>query len=125
MRLATRPATSLPMAVEPVTEISGRRPSSIIVDATSSFPPITRPARAPKPSSSRIGRTTLVRPMAVRGVFGLGFQTHASPQVKASIEFHAQTAIGKLNAVRTATTPRGCHCSRMAWPGRSEGMVSP
>ena len=57
---------------------------------------------------------TLVRPIAVSGVFGLGFQTQASPQVKASIEFHAHTAIGKLNAVRTPTVPSGCHCSRMA-----------
>ena len=106
-------------------EISGMRASSIMRPATSSLVPTTMLARAPRPSASSTGRTTFVMPIAQSGVFGLGFHTQASPQTKASIEFQAHTAIGKLKAVRIPATPRGCQVSRMWWPGRSEGMVRP
>ncbi len=62
---------------------------------------------------------------AVSGVFGDGFQMTALPQMTASIAFHAHTATGKLNAVMTATTPSGCHCSYIRCAGRSECMVLP
>ena len=63
--------------------------------------------------------------MAVSGVLDDGFHSVASPQTAARALFQAQTATGKLKAVMTPTTPSGCHCSYMRWPGRSECMVSP
>ena len=39
--------------------------------------------------------------------------------------FQAQTATGKLNAVITPTTPKGCHCSYIRCRVRSECMVRP
>lgn len=51
-----------------------------------------------------------------QGGVRLGFQTQASPQVQASMEFQAQTAMGKLKADRIPKVPSGCHCSRKAWP---------
>ena len=113
------------MAVDPVNEIKGMCGSSIMAVATSSLVPITRLARAPRPSASSTGRITLTSPMAHKGVLGLGFQTVESPQTRASMEFQAQTAMGKLKAVRMPTVPRGCQVSRMWCPGRSDGMVNP
>ena len=62
-----------------------------------------------------------------RGERGLlqGFQITGSPQAIASAVFHDQTATGKLNAVITPATPRGCQVSASRCPGRSEGMVRP
>ena len=62
---------------------------------------------------------------AVSSVFSDGFQTTGSPQTKASAAFHDHTATGKLKALITPTTPSGCHCSIIRWPGRSEAMVRP
>ncbi len=56
---------------------------------------------------------------------GEGFQTQGSPQTAAMAAFHDQTAMGKLNAVMTATGPIGCHCSIIRCRGRSEAIVSP
>ena len=58
-------------------------------------------------------------------VFSDGFQTTASPQTRASAVFHDHTATGKLKALITPTTPSGCHCSIIRWPGRSEAIVRP
>ena len=69
-RAPTLPATSLPMAVEPVKEIRGSRVSSTMGIDTSSLPPITRPHRALKPSASSTGRIKLTRAMAHRGGSG-------------------------------------------------------
>ena len=113
-RSATVEATVRPTPQEPVKEISGRRRSSSMRWPTSRPEPITREARAPKPSSSRTGRTTLVRPMAQRGVWLEGFHSTASPQARAIMAFQAHTAMGKLKAVTVPQIPRGCHCSRMA-----------
>ena len=49
------------------------------------------------------------------GVFSDGFHRQLSPQASASIEFQAQTAIGKLKAVMIPTVPSGCQFSRIAW----------
>ncbi len=45
--------------------------------------------------------------IAESGVFELGFQITTSPAMAASIEFHAQTATGKLNDVINPTIPIG------------------
>ena len=58
--------------------------------------------------------------IAVSGVFSDAFQTVASPQIAAKAAFHDQTATGKLKALITAMTPRGCHCSINRWLGRSD-----
>ena len=63
--------------------------------------------------------------MEIRGVEREGFQIMVSPQMAAIMLFHAQTATGKLKAVMMPIVPRGCHCSYMRWPGRSECMVRP
>ena len=73
-----------------------------------------------KPSSA-----TPLTAIAVSGVADDGFQSVASPHTAASAAFQLHTATGKLNAVTTPTTPRGCHCSRMWWSGRSLCMVRP
>src|SRR3990167_4610647 len=63
--------------------------------------------------------------MAHKEVLGDGFQITVLPQIAAINAFHDQTATGKLNALITMTTPRGCHCSYMrCWP-RSECIVLP
>ena len=51
--------------------------------------------------------------IAVRGATREGFQIMVSPQTAASMEFHAQTAAGKLKAVMMPIDPIGCHCSYM------------
>ena len=66
-----------------------------------------------------------MQPIAVRGVSSEGFQTTASPQTRATAEFQAQTATGKLNAEITPTGPNGCQVSIIRWPGRSVAMVRP
>ncbi len=58
-------------------------------------------------------------------VFSDGFHTTVSPQTRARAVFHDQTATGKLKALITPTTPSGCHCSIIRWPGRSEAIVRP
>jgi len=45
--------------------------------------------------------------MAESGVLELGFQITTSPAMAASIEFHAQTATGKLKDVINPTKPTG------------------
>ena len=62
---------------------------------------------------------------AQSGVGSAGFHTTGSPQTAAMALFHDQTATGKLNAVMTPTTPSGCHCSIIRWPGRSDAIVRP
>jgi len=65
------------------------------------------------------------RTAAVRELYSDGFQTVVSPATAAMKAFQAQTAIGKLKAVITPTTPSGCHCSYRRWCGRSDCMVCP
>src|SRR5207253_6088604 len=77
------------------------------------------------PVSLQTRSQIFVTAIAVSGVFSDGFQTVASPQTAASAAFHDQTATGKLNAVITATTPSGCHCSISRWLGRSDWIVRP
>jgi hypothetical protein len=77
------------------------------------------------PFSRQTCSAILVQAIAVSGVLDEGFHKVASPHTAASAEFHAHTATGKLNALITPTTPSGCHCSYMRWPGRSECMVKP
>ena len=73
-------ATLRPMLVEPVNEISGNFGSSSMRWPTARPGPTTKPASAPKPSASKIGRTTLVMPIAQSGVWLDGFHNIASPQ---------------------------------------------
>ena len=118
--------TSLPMAVEPVAETSGNRLSSAI------FWPISRPPmitlETPRGISGMLSSalfTTAWQASAHKGAFSEGLNTMAFPHTRPIMLFHDQTAIGKLNAVITATSPRGCHCSIMRCPGRSLTMVLP
>ena len=66
-----------------------------------------------------------VQAMAVRGTLDEGFQRVESPHTAAMAAFQDHTATGKLKAEITPTTPRGCHCSYIRCPGRSECIVSP
>jgi len=55
--------------------------------------------------------------MVERFTVGAGFQTSEFPHVNAIAAFQPYTAIGKLNAVMTPTTPTGFQFSRRACPG--------
>src|SRR5436853_5924597 len=109
------------MATEPVAEINGMRASFANFSPTLLRSPISKLKIAGSAPVSRQTRSAIfVTAIAVSGVFSDGFQIVASPQTAASAAFHDQTATGKLNAVITATTPRGCHCSIKRWLGRSD-----
>ena len=114
------------MRVEPVAETIGT--SRLDTSASPvSGPPITTwrsPSGAsPKRASAFLKISSVAS--AESGVFSEGFQITGSPQMSASAAFQAHGATGKLNAVTTPHTPIGCHVSRIAWPGRSEAIVSP
>ncbi|MCY1543750.1 hypothetical protein D9M68_795800 [compost metagenome] len=125
-RAATLGPTSRPMRVLPVALTSGTRGSS-----TSTAPawrsPMTnwlRPDGA-APNAFMATSSRAWQASAVSGVFSDGFQITALPQTSARAVFQAQTAVGKLKALITPTTPSGCQVSRIWWPGRSEAMVRP
>ena len=81
-------------------------------------------ALQPVPVEHAIARSSAPRSPA-SGVSDEGRHSTQSPHTAAIIAFHAHTATGKLNALITPTTPSGCHCSYIRWPGRSLCMVSP
>ena len=119
-------ASALPMVVEPVAEISGRRGSAASWRARPAAPTTTssRPSGAsPKRAAAR--RNSAWQARAVSGVRSLGFQTTGSPHTSASAAFQLQTATGKLNALMTPIGPSGCQVSSMRCPGRSETIVRP
>ena len=74
---------------------------------------------------SREGAKLRIAATAESGVFGDGFQMVMSPHTAARKAFQLHTATGKLKALMTPMEPRGSHCSRIAWPGLSLGMVRP
>ena len=76
-------------------------------------PMITQLMPSGRPLARNTSLTMFWQAMAHSGVLLDGFQTTVSPQTQASAEFQAQTATGKLKALMTPTTPRGCHCSIM------------
>src|SRR5882724_11940141 len=109
------------MRVEPVAETRGMRRSA------ASFLPIEGPSPINKqnmagsaPVCWQTRSAILITAIAVSGVFSDGFQIVESPQIAASAAFQDQTATGKLNAVITATSPSGCHCSIKRWLGLSD-----
>ena len=125
MVLPSRPwtvfATFKPMPTEPVADTNGMRRSLANFWPTVFRSPINKVKIAGSAPVSRQTRSAIfVTAIALRGVFSDGFQTVASPQTAASAAFHDQTATGKLNALMTATTPSGCHCSIKRWFGRSD-----
>ena len=125
-RSASFGPTLRPIAVEPVAERMATRLSSTSA-APISAPPV-RSCESPFGASpnrfaalSKIACTA----SAVSGVFSDGFQRTGSPQTSASAAFHDQTATGKLKAVITPQTPKGCQVSIMRCMGRSVAMVRP
>ncbi len=124
-RPATRGATARPMRVEPVALSSATRGSSTSAWPTSAPPSSTADTAAGAPARRAASATSAWQASAVSMVFSDGFQTTASPQTRASAVFHDHTATGKLKALITPTTPSGCHCSIIRWPGRSEAIVRP
>ena len=64
-----------------------------------------------------LGRTAPGRPARSAASSPTASRPPASPQTRASAVFQDQTATGKLNAEMTPTTPSGCHCSIIRWPG--------
>src|SRR6266446_5545214 len=120
-RLWTVFATFNPIATEPVAEINGIRVSSANFWPTDFRSPISNVKMAGlAPVSLQTRSAIFVTAIAVSGVFSDGFQIVASPQTAARAAFQDQTATGKLNAVMTATSPSGCHCSIKRWFGRSD-----
>src|SRR5947207_15282294 len=97
------------MLVEPVADTNGIRGSSANFWPTVFRSPTSRVKIAGSVPVSRQTRSAIfVTAIAVSGGFSDGFQIVASPHAAASAAFHHQTATGKLNAVITATAPRGC-----------------
>src|SRR4051812_22361942 len=111
-RSATVVATILPMRVEPVNEISGRRLSAFIKSPQAL--PVTRQLT---PSGTlffaNTSATICWQATAHKGVLEDGFQTQTSPQTQAIAAFQLHTATGKLKAEIIPTIPIGCHCSYM------------
>src|SRR5919204_2090516 len=100
------------MATDPVAETKGILGSSDNFCPTVLRSPISNVKIAGSAPLSRQTRSQIfITAIAVSGVFSEGFQTVASPQTAANAAFHDQTATGKLNALITAMTPSGCHCS--------------
>ena len=123
-RRATETATFRPASIDPVNETSGNRLSSAIFAERSALP--TRRLHTPPASCAAIACVhSPCTAIAHSGASGDGFHTQTSPQTAASAAFQAHTAIGKLNAVTTATGPRGCHCSIIRCPARSDAITSP
>ncbi len=122
---ATVSATTRPIRVEPVALTKGIRRSSSIFAPTTSSRPITRFDTPSHPCFASTRSTMACTATAVSGVLSDGFHTTVSPQTKAMSAFQLHTATGKLNALITPTTPSGCHCSNIRWPGRSLCIESP
>ena len=115
------------MRTEPVADTSGRSRDAANAWPTSGPSPITR-FTTPRGTSGISASTLCTMPwhaIAESGVFSEGFQTTGSPQTKAIIAFHDQTATGKLNAVMTPTGPSGCHSSARRCRGRSLTIERP
>ena len=124
-RCPTNDATLRPTGTEPVKEISGSR-SSRTMRSASSTRSVVQSAKTPGcPASSKTRLQRCCIPTAQSGAFGEGFHNTVLPVTAAMNAFQAQTATGKLNAVMTPTTPKGCHCSYIRCCGRSECMVRP
>src|SRR6202012_1771114 len=121
----TAAPTALPIRVEPVADINGKRPS-FDINSPIFLSPITR---HDTPSSIlfllKTSCTMCWQAMAVNGVFSDGFQMHTSPHIQASMAFQLQTATGKLNAEIIPTIPNGWYCSYMRCSGLSLCMVNP
>src|SRR5689334_11028063 len=121
----TAAPTALPMRVEPVAETSGMR-GSFAIHSPASLPPTIR-LLTPSGTLFLLNTSDTIcwHAIAHNGVFSEGFQTHTSPQTHDSMLFQLHTATGKLKAEIIPTTPNGCHCSYILWPGRSLCMVNP
>ena len=121
----TTSAMRRPMRQLPVAEISGTRRSASMMSPTSLPRPTTRLKTPGQSNSFMTSSQIFCTAIAQSGTLLEGFHTIVSPQTAASAAFHAHTATGKLNALTTPTTPSGCHCSYMRWPGRSLCIASP
>ena len=124
-RAATRGAISRPIRVDPVALTRATRGSSTRASPAAAAPMISELTAPGAPTRFAASTARAWQASAVSRVFSDGFQTTASPHTNASVAFHDHTATGKLNALMTPTTPSGCHCSIIRWPGRSEAIVNP
>ena len=125
-RFPTTSATRSPTRQDPVADIRGRRLSCSRRSPTVEPLPTTREKIAGSTLfSMQTSAAIFVTASAVNGVPEAGFHRVASPQTAAIAAFQLHTATGKLKAVITPTIPRGCHCSRMWWSGRSLAIVRP
>src|SRR4051812_19265537 len=124
-RSATRGPTERPMRVEPVALRSATPGWSTRADPTSAPPARTWLTSAGAPCSARARSRSAALAAAVNGACSDGFQITGSPQTRATAAFQDQTAAGKLKALMTPTTPRGCQVSIRRCPGRSDGIVRP
>src|SRR5579875_1455188 len=124
-RSATLFDMTLPVEVDPVNDTRGIL-LSCDMRLPISFPdPQTSENMGGAPLVSRVSARSFITPIATRAAFVDGFQSTASPQAAAIIEFQDHTADGKLKAVITPTIPTGDHCSRSLWFGLSLAIVSP
>src|SRR5690606_3053264 len=110
-RFATLGPTARPIRVDPVA-LTIATPGLSTSDSPTSGPPTTTwltSAGAPDSSSARDSNAADAH--AHSGAGSDGFHMTVSPQARAIAVFHDQTATGKLKALITPTTPRGCHVS--------------
>jgi len=75
------------------------------------------------PFFSKIYWIILTVAMAIKGVVGAGFHNVIFPPIIDKAKFHPKTALGKLKAVITPTTPKGFHYSIMKCSGLSLGIT--
>ena len=121
-RRAARSAIRLPVADDPVNEMTGTSGESTIASPTSAPPPVTRltvPAGNP---ASAISSTTRV---AQWGVSLAGLNTTVLPVTSAGIIFQHGIAIGKFQGVMIPATPIGWRMLIAHLSGSSDGTVSP
>mmetsp|Transcript_19598 Transcript_19598/g.55125 ORF Transcript_19598/g.55125 Transcript_19598/m.55125 type:complete len:251 (+) Transcript_19598:782-1534(+) len=124
-RPATVVATSRPMAVLPVKEINGRRPSDAMAFPTSAPPQHSVAIPPSYPFSTRTSAIIFCVAIDTKFVDGAPFQIWVFPQTRLMEAFQPATALGKLNAVIIPMAPRGFQVSRRAWSGRSLGTSCP
>ncbi len=120
LRRAPRVATSVPVSVDPVNEMSGTCGCSTMASPTSEPVPITRlttPGGNPASSSTSINR------MPIRGVKLAGLNTAVFPAMRAGIIFQEGIASGKFQGVMMPQTPIGLRTDMLNLLRISDGVV--
>jgi hypothetical protein len=121
-RRAARSAIRLPVADEPVKEMTGTSGESTIVSPTSAPLPVTR---LTVPGGRPASAMSSTRSVAQCGVSLAGLKTTVLPVTRAGMIFQHGIAIGKFQGVMIPATPIGWRMLIAHLSGSSLGTVSP